>query len=51
LTRIHRIANENEKEIMSPSEFRNLMGMEKGNGNYGRYFSEQVLSQKVNIDK
>jgi len=34
--RIHTIAKANGRELMSSKEFRTLMNMESGNGNYGR---------------
>lgn len=36
LTRIHTIANANEREVMSPEEFRKKMNLQDGNGKYGR---------------
>lgn len=38
LKRVHVIAAANEREIMTPAEFRTLMNMEPGNGSYGRIF-------------
>ncbi|MFS4482816.1 3-keto-5-aminohexanoate cleavage protein [Hyunsoonleella sp. 2307UL5-6] len=39
LQRIHVIANANNREVMTPLEFRKLMKMELGNGSYGRSFN------------
>ncbi len=36
IKRIHTIANANERHIMSSSEFRKLMNLESGKGNFGR---------------
>jgi 3-keto-5-aminohexanoate cleavage enzyme len=36
--RIHAIANANDREIMTPQEFRKRMNLEPGNGKYGRHF-------------
>jgi 3-keto-5-aminohexanoate cleavage enzyme len=36
IKRIHIIANSNEREIMTPQEFRTKMNFESGNGKYGR---------------
>jgi len=39
LKRIHTIAKTNEREIMTPQEFRTKMNLAPGNGQYGRTFS------------
>tara|TARA_Y100000385_G_scaffold289513_1_gene359220 strand:+ start:248 stop:1114 length:867 start_codon:yes stop_codon:yes gene_type:complete len=36
LKRVHIIANANNRKVMEPREFRLLMNLESGNGNYGR---------------
>jgi uncharacterized protein (DUF849 family) len=36
LGRVHRMAETLERRIMQPGEFRRLMGLEPGNGRYGR---------------
>jgi uncharacterized protein (DUF849 family) len=36
IKRIHVLAQANEREIMSPTEFRLLLNLGDGNGNYGR---------------
>jgi 3-keto-5-aminohexanoate cleavage enzyme len=36
LGRVHRMAEAMERRIMQPAEFRRLMGLEPGNGRYGR---------------
>ena len=36
LERIHTIAKANDREIMSPQEFRTIMKLEPGDGKYGR---------------
>lgn len=36
LGRVHRMAEAMERQIMPPEEFRRLMGLEPGNGRYGR---------------
>lgn len=38
LERIHIIAKANEREIMTPKEFRTQMNLEPGNGRYGRVY-------------
>ncbi|GGW27878.1 3-keto-5-aminohexanoate cleavage protein [Arenibacter certesii] len=38
LERIHIIASANEREIMTPKEFRSKMKLEPGNGKYGRNY-------------
>ncbi|MEW2921052.1 3-keto-5-aminohexanoate cleavage protein [Muricauda sp. ANG21] len=38
IERIHVIAEANNREIMSPTEFRAKMGMEPGHGSYGRIY-------------
>jgi len=35
LNRIHVLAEANERKIMSPREFRKILGLQKGNGKYG----------------
>ncbi|OUS01338.1 3-keto-5-aminohexanoate cleavage protein [Flavobacteriales bacterium 33_180_T64] len=40
IERIHVIAKANEREIMTPEEFRVKMNLEPGNGRYGRVFNE-----------
>ena len=39
IRRIHIIADANERKIMLPSEFRTLLNLENGHGNYGRKYS------------
>ena len=39
LNRIHRLAEANERKIMTPSELRKILHLEPGNGCYGRNFS------------
>jgi len=34
--RIHRLAEANERQVMSPAELRTLLDLEPGNGAYGR---------------
>lgn len=36
LKRIHRIANDHERPVMTPQELRQLLDLEEGNGQYGR---------------
>ena len=36
LRRIHRLAESNERRVMHPAELRQLLGLEGGNGRYGR---------------
>jgi 3-keto-5-aminohexanoate cleavage enzyme len=36
IRRVHRIIETNEREVMKPAELRNLLRLEKGQGNYGR---------------
>ena len=40
LERIHIISKANEREIMTPEEFRILMNLEPGNGSYGRKYKK-----------
>jgi 3-keto-5-aminohexanoate cleavage enzyme len=37
--RIHRIAEANERKIMSPADCRKLLNLQEGNGKYGRIYS------------
>lgn len=39
IERIHVVAKANNREVMSPSEFRTQMNMEPGNGRYGRVYN------------
>lgn len=39
IERVHVIAKANNREIMTPSEFRTAMGMEPGYGRYGRVYN------------
>ena len=36
--RIHRLAEDNEREIMTPAELRGLLNLEPGNGQFGRIY-------------
>lgn len=36
--RIHRLAEDNERKIMTPAELRKLLGLQDGNGHYGRIY-------------
>ena len=38
--RIHRLAEANEREIMTPKELRKLLNLEAGNGRYGRIYDK-----------
>lgn len=38
IRRIHRLAEDNERRIMTPRELRKLLNLEAGNGRYGRVF-------------
>ena len=38
--RIHRLAEANEREIMTPRELRELLHLEEGNGHYGRVYKK-----------
>jgi 3-keto-5-aminohexanoate cleavage enzyme len=38
--RIHRLAEANEREIMTPKELRKLLKLEAGNGHYGRIYDK-----------
>lgn len=40
IRRIHRLAEANEREIMRPAKFRELLSMEPGGGSYGRLIKE-----------
>ena len=41
--RIHNLAEANERRVMSPSEFRELLHLQNGNGQYGRTYIQKVL--------
>jgi len=36
--RIHRLAKDNEREVMTPAELRGLLNLQDGNGHYGRIY-------------
>jgi 3-keto-5-aminohexanoate cleavage enzyme len=36
--RIHRLAEDNERKIMTPAELRKLLNLQNGNGHYGRIY-------------
>lgn len=38
--RIHRLAEDNEREIMTPAELRGLLNLEPGNGRFGRIYQD-----------
>jgi len=38
IRRIHRLAEDNERKIMTPRELRKLLNLEAGNGRYGRVY-------------
>jgi uncharacterized protein (DUF849 family) len=38
LQRIHRLAESNERQVMTPGELRNLLNLEDGQGRYGRAY-------------
>jgi len=40
IQRIHRIAEANQREIMTPAELRRLLALEDGQGHYGRKYQE-----------
>lgn len=40
IKRIHRLAGDNERNIMTPKELRKLLKLEKGNGKYGRIYKD-----------
>ncbi|HEY98115.1 MAG TPA: 3-keto-5-aminohexanoate cleavage protein [Dehalococcoidia bacterium] len=39
ITRIHKLAEANQREIMTPTEFRKLLKLQGGNGKYGRVYN------------
>ena len=39
--RIHRLAESNERRIMTPGELRKLLNLQDGNGRYGRVYSSE----------
>jgi len=46
--RIHRLAESNERKIMTPGELRKLLNLHAGNGRYGRaYSSEEIRRRQV----
>jgi 3-keto-5-aminohexanoate cleavage enzyme len=38
--RIHRLAEDNERKIMTPAELRKLLNLQDGNGHYGRIYKK-----------
>ncbi len=44
LKRIHTIAHANERKVMTSTEFRKLMKLQEGNGNYGRLPELKVVT-------
>jgi uncharacterized protein (DUF849 family) len=36
--RIHRLAKDNERDVMPPAELRGLLNLQDGNGHYGRIY-------------
>jgi 3-keto-5-aminohexanoate cleavage enzyme len=40
--RIHKLAEANERKVMSPQELRGLLNLENGNGRYGRVFKQNA---------
>ena len=48
IRRIHKIAEVNEREIMTPSELRKLLKLEDGNGQYGRK-SRQDTNERIDV--
>lgn len=40
IRRIHKLAQANERKIMTPAELRRLLHLEDGNGCYGRVYKE-----------
>jgi 3-keto-5-aminohexanoate cleavage enzyme len=42
VSRIHRLAEANEREIMTPKELRKLLRLEAGNGRYGRVYKKKA---------
>jgi uncharacterized protein (DUF849 family) len=43
IRRIHNLAETNEREVMSSNEFRELLHLENGNGQFGRTYKQKVL--------
>jgi uncharacterized protein (DUF849 family) len=43
VSRIHILAEANERKIMTPGELRKLLNLEDGNGRYGRVYSSQEI--------
>jgi uncharacterized protein (DUF849 family) len=44
IRRIHRLAEANERKIMTPAELRRLLNLEGGNGQYGRIYHKKGVS-------
>lgn len=42
IRRVHRLAEVNERKIMAPCQLRLLLGLQEGNGRYGRESSDQT---------
>jgi uncharacterized protein (DUF849 family) len=40
IKRIHRLAEDNERNVMTPKELRKLLKLERGNGKYGRIYED-----------
>ena len=41
LRRVHKLADSNERKVMTPKEVRKFLNLEDGNGRYGRVYSSQ----------
>jgi 3-keto-5-aminohexanoate cleavage enzyme len=42
IKRIHKLAEDNERDIMTPSEFRKVLNLEDGHGRYGRRYRQDA---------
>ena len=49
--RIHGLAEANERKIMTPTELRELLNLEPGNGRFGRIYHKNEHTAPVQIDK
>lgn len=51
IRRIHKLAEHNERKIMSPVELRKLLQLEDGHGSYGRTYANERKSHSPQIQK
>jgi len=49
IERIHTIAEANERELMTPAEFRKIMNLEEGHGKYGLKAATEKKEEACNV--